>query len=68
MLIDLSFSEIQTIIDILGNNAIENWKFEGFHPYKAKIIDLNQLVSKLENYNFQHLVYLASLSENAEET
>jgi len=74
MLIDLTFDEIQNIIDNLGNTVdkmeetLENWKIaDEFHPLKSEIKGLNELIFKLEDYNFQYLCELAkkdSLSED----
>lgn len=56
MLIDLSFSEIQTIIDILNKeidsmeDTIENWEIDDkFDPLKSEIRGLKELIGKLED-------------------
>lgn len=56
MLIELSFDEIQTIIDILDKeidsmeDTIENWNIDDeFHPLRSEIRGLKELIGKLED-------------------
>jgi hypothetical protein len=56
MKIELTFDEIQTIIDILDKgidsmeDTIENWKIDDeFHPLRSEIRGLKELIEKLED-------------------